>query len=110
MERRRILIVDNGLLAYAGLEALLSANERMELLRTPDSDHRAMLQAIAELQPDVLILDEVSLFENLESTLRSLKRFPKLRTVIVNWDKNEIRVCDQKHVHIAEIGDFYKVL
>lgn len=110
MERKRILILDSGHVPSAGLFSMLSMNGELDVQAVAGGDGQTLLQTALEFKPQVLILDESNRVEALHVLARIFKDFPRLRTIIVNWDKNQIQVCDQQTVFIAGIVDFLQAL
>lgn len=110
MDRKRILIVTSGDLSSAGLVSVVSSHQEMEVHTVTASEQAELLQAIVGFRPEVLILDDAILLETLEVLVDLRKEFPKLRTVTVNWDENEIQVCDRQQILIAGIADFFDAL
>lgn len=110
MDRKRILVMNNGGLSGAGLVSILSSNEALEVEMATASDQEVFLQVIADHQPDILILDKTTLIAILEPLASLLKDLPSQRTVIVSWDENEIEVCERRQILIASIDDFLKAL
>lgn len=89
---------------------MLSMNGELDVQAVADGDRETLLQTALDFKPEVLILDERNRVESLHLLSKIFKDFPRLRTIIVNWDKNEIQVCDQQTVFIAGLADFIEVL
>lgn len=110
MDPKRILITSSGHLPSAGLVTMLSSHEGLDVQAAPNSDRERLLQAIVDFQPEVLIMDQATLMETFETLVDLHDGFPRLRTIIVNWDENEIQVCDRQKILIAGITDFLEAL
>ena len=110
MSRRRIFILENESLLNAGIYSLLSKQENLEVVTTKHSDATEIFQIIDAFRPEVIIMDDATMIENLEALVGRLKSFPRLRTILVNGEKNELQIYDQRRIVIAEIGDFLEVL
>jgi DNA-binding NarL/FixJ family response regulator len=79
----RILLADDHALVRAGIRALLSTIEGVEVIAEA-GDGREALQLIRELQPDIALLDiTMPGLSGLEVLEESKKQFPDLRVIIL---------------------------
>ena len=102
--------MENESLLNAGIYSLLSKQENLEVVTTKHSDATEIFQIIDAFRPEVIIMDDATMIENLEALVDRLKSFPRVRTILVDREKNELQIYDRRRIVIAEIGDFLKVL
>lgn len=83
MNPTRVLLADDHALVRAGIRALLSTIEGVEVIAEAGSGREA-LQLIRELQPDIVLLDITMPDQSgLEVLKESKKDFPDLRVIIL---------------------------
>lgn len=85
----RVVLADDHSLVYAGIRALLENIEGVAIVAEA-SDGRAALQAVAEHQPDVVLMDiAMASLNGLEATARLMREHPAVRVVILSMHANE---------------------
>ena len=83
MNSTRVLLADDHALVRAGIRALLSTLEGVEVIAEAGNGREA-LQLIKELQPDIVLLDiTMPDLNGLEVLAESKKDFPDLRVIIL---------------------------
>ena len=83
MKPIRVLLADDHALVRAGIRALLSTIEGVEVIAEA-GDGREALRLIEELQPDIVLLDiTMPGLSGLEVLEESKKQFPDLRVIIL---------------------------
>lgn len=110
MARRRVLILENEFLLNAGVRSLLSKQENLEVLTAKFTSHTEIFHIIDAFRPDVLVMDEEGLIEGGGALVTSLKGYPKLRTVVVLWEDNQVQIYDSEKVMIRGLDDFLAVI
>jgi DNA-binding NarL/FixJ family response regulator len=79
----RVLLIDDHALVRAGIRALLSRHEGVEVVGEA-AGGRDALRLIEELQPDIVLLDiAMPGLSGLEVLAESTKRFPHVRVIIL---------------------------
>ena len=85
----RIVLADDHALVRAGIRALLQGIGGVEVLAEAD-DGREALRLIAQLHPDIVLLDiAMPNLNGLEAAARLSKEFPDIRVIILSMHANE---------------------
>lgn len=89
MTALRILIADDHTLVRAGFRSLLEQLSDCAVVAEVD-DGREALRLVAQLQPDVVLMDvKMPTLNGLEATARISRDFPNVRVVILSMYSNE---------------------
>ena len=85
----RVVLADDHALVRAGIRALLENIEGVAVVAEA-GDGRAALRAVAEHQPDVVLMDiAMAGLNGLEATARIVREHPAVRVVILSMHANE---------------------
>ena len=85
----RIVLADDHALVRAGIRALLQSIHGVEVVAEAD-DGREALALIAQLHPDIVLLDiAMPNLNGLEAAARLTKEFPDVRVIILSMHANE---------------------
>jgi DNA-binding NarL/FixJ family response regulator len=89
MPTAKVLLVDDHRIVRQGLKALLANEPGIDVIGEAD-DGRTALTLIAELQPDVVLMD-ISMpgLNGIEATRQIRQRFPQVKVVILSMHANE---------------------
>ena len=89
MKPLRVLLADDHVLVRAGLRKLLESIPDLLVVGEAD-DGMALLALIAQLQPDLVLMDiAMPGLNGLETTARVKKNWPEVRVVILSMHQNE---------------------
>jgi len=89
MRSTRILLVEDHTLMRAGIRALLQTFADIEVVGEAGNGREALLQAEA-CRPDVVLMDiAMKGLNGLEATSRLMKKFPRMRVLILSMHMNE---------------------
>jgi DNA-binding NarL/FixJ family response regulator len=89
MSSIRVLLADDHALVRAGIRALLQNLAGIEVVAEAD-DGREALRLIAELRPDVVLMDiAMPGLNGLDTTARVTKEFPQVRVIMLSMHANE---------------------
>jgi DNA-binding NarL/FixJ family response regulator len=89
MSKGKVLLVDDHKVVRQGLKALFTNEPDVEVIGEAD-DGRAALALVAELKPDVILMD-ISMpgLNGIEATRQIRQRFPQVKVVILSMHANE---------------------
>jgi DNA-binding NarL/FixJ family response regulator len=88
-ESIRVMVVDDHAIVRDGLAALLGALEGVEVVGTAQ-DGRAAVHAVAEHQPDVVIMDiQMPELDGIEATRFVTARHPEVRVVMLTMNEED---------------------
>ena len=88
MDKIRIVVADDHAILRDGIRSLLNAHGDMEVVGEA-ADGNEALQKVAELNPDVIIMDiDMPGFDGIEATRRILRKNPKARVIILAQNSN----------------------
>ncbi|MFN2224433.1 MAG: hypothetical protein PVH65_02045 [Chloroflexota bacterium] len=105
MAQKRVIVVESEKLISAGIYSLLSSNHNLDVFGMSLRGEE-LFDVADQFQPDVVVMDERYLHQNLKSYLAFIKTCPRLRTIVVNLSTNSLRVCDGQIVHVQHLEDF----
>jgi two-component system response regulator NreC len=89
MKKTRILLADDHALLRAGIRALLEKQDDMEIVGEA-ADGREALQKIAELQPDVIVMDiAMPGMGGIEATKRIKSQYPHVQVLALTMLEDE---------------------
>ena len=88
----RVLVVDDHVIVRNGLEQLLATSDAVDLVGFA-ADGRAALDAVEELQPDVVLMDlSMPVMDGVEATAAISRRWPAVKVVILTSFSEQQRV------------------
>ncbi|MEI8170141.1 MAG: response regulator transcription factor [Rhodoferax sp.] len=89
MKPMRVLLADDHILVRAGLRKLLESVPDLEVVGEA-SDGLALIALVAELQPDLVLMDiAMPGLNGLDATARVMKEWPQTRVLILSMHQNE---------------------
>jgi len=73
-------------------------------------DPQESYQAILQIQPDVIILDQNNQHIDLNALLEHLEDLPRVRTVVMSYSDDQVQVYDRNKISIHQLSDFLAVI
>lgn len=107
--KRIIILVSDDLLS-AGVESFLSNQEQFDVFSIENKVPKDIFQAILDIQPDVIIMDQNNRMINFSELLADLETMPRVRTIVLNLSDNQIQVCERNRIEIHQLSDFLSIL
>jgi len=106
---QRVLLIKSGSLLDEGVESLLKDEVDLEVADATASDEATLLEDIARVHPDVILLNEV---DPLQATriLELLKSAPTVRVIVTRLSSNTVDVYDKQEVNLTESADLVSLL
>jgi DNA-binding NarL/FixJ family response regulator len=87
--KHRILIVDDHILLRAGLRALLTQDQRFEVVGEA-GDGREAIRAVGQLVPDLVLMDlSMPGMNGIEALTDIKRRYPDVRVLVMTLHKSE---------------------
>jgi hypothetical protein len=106
----RVLIVDTGSLVEAGVEMLLRRETDLHISGCSFIGDTALVRSVAQLQPDVIIMNESGEL-TAERVLELLaNRLTLLRLIVVRSRDNAVDVYQYRRVAVTEVGDLLSLI
>jgi DNA-binding NarL/FixJ family response regulator len=88
----KVLVVDDHLIVRNGLAQLIASSDTVEQVGSV-GDGRAAIDAVEELQPDVVLMDlSMPVMDGIEATSVISKRFPQTKIVVLTSFSDQQRV------------------
>lgn len=95
----RVLVVDDDTLYAEAAAAILSLDDRLEVVGRA-ADGREAVELAHELQPDVVVMDvHMPVVDGIEATRRLTAELPDVRVVLVTSSS-----ADEDRLHAREVG------
>ncbi len=107
---KRVVVLESDNLFSAGVQSFLSKQAELEVIGLDYSDPSEIYQAIEQMQPDVIILDQKNQLIDLNALLKLLEDLPRVRTFIMGYSDNQVQVCETNTVSIHHLSDFLAVI
>jgi len=107
---KRVVVLESDYLFSAGVQSFLSNQENLEVTGLDASDPQEIYQAILQIQPDVIILDQNNQLIDLNTLLEHLEDLPRVRTVVMSYSDDQVQVYDRNKISIHQLSDFLAVI
>lgn len=109
VHRKQVLILESEKLLAAGIVSLLASRADLDVAQTTVSS----LSSLAEsdcLQPEVIILEEALLAENISAVVKMADRQPKLRLIVFRLSDDKVQVFDKQMMQVGQVSDFLELI
>jgi chemotaxis response regulator CheB len=100
MEAKRVLLVESGRFIGGVIHSLFEREEKLEVREIFPEDPRALLRAVREFDPEVVVMDDTQHMEYLNH----------LRIVVVNANSNKAEVYQKQQVPVRKTADLFAVI
>jgi chemotaxis response regulator CheB len=107
---KRVVVLESDYLLSAGVQSFLSNQEHLEVMGLDAKDPQESYQAILQIQPDVIILDQNNQLIDLNALLEHLEDLPRVRTVVMSYSDDQVQVYDRNKISIHQLSDFLAVI
>lgn len=108
-QRTRIVILQSEKLLTASVQSLLSKKENVDLIAVRHSDE-SFASILKRTQPDIVIMGEQIICDNMSNYLEILKEYPDVRTIVLRLGDNQMHVYDKRIVQVERLNDFFDQL
>ena len=110
MEAKRVLLVESGRFIGGVIHSLFEREEKLEVREIFPEDPRALLRAVREFDPEVVVMDDTQHMEYLNHLLHYLPKSHQLRIVVVNANSNKAEVYQKQQVPVRKTSDLFAVI
>jgi DNA-binding NarL/FixJ family response regulator len=104
------MVVENQSVFGAGVQRLLAGAAGLEVIEFSPGDYAELIQEIRRVQPDVIVLDEVTHLADPIRLLSFLQGHPELRLMVVSPNDNLVRVYDKYQVLVTQAADLISIV
>lgn len=101
MGPKRVMIVNIQTLLVEGVESLLNAEGEFLVTNTIFSNHGALIEAIEQSRPDVIIVDEASYLMEPAQLIAALGSIKEVRLIVLNSRISQIGIYDKHEYAIS---------
>lgn len=112
MNTKRIVTVNNiPSLLMEGVRDLLGwQGTSFEILSIFATDHASLIVQVEQLQPNVIIMEEIAAFGVPANLIASLLHVANIRLIVVNSRASNIDIYDKSQLAISKLDDFFEAL
>jgi chemotaxis response regulator CheB len=103
--KKRVIVLEIENLLSAGISSLLSTNGKLEVIGLT-FEEAIFHEAVNHFKPEVVIVDEQVLDQNLNAFSAILKNYPKVRTIVMSMGTNSFQICDKELIQVQHLDDF----
>lgn len=104
-QRKRVLVLESEKLLPAAVLSLLAARSEFDVTSIGFNSFVSLKQ-VDHCEPDVIIMDEELVTNNITAVMRLVDRHPKVRLIVVGLEDNKLHVFDKHIVQIKNVSDF----
>ena len=110
MPLKKILILESDLLLNAGVKNLLAGREDLSIHGAICGDLKELNAVIDQFQPDIIISAENNASVNSNEITNFLKVLPKVKTILINLEDNQVEIFDKRELSVKQLSDFLSAL
>ncbi len=106
---KRVILLFQRQLLSTTVNGLLQNREDLELIEIP-ADMVDWVAMVDSVKPDVIITDEQMMVEHRSAYTRFLRRYPLIRTIVLQIDSNKMQICDKRSIEVRQVNDFVELI
>jgi DNA-binding NarL/FixJ family response regulator len=107
---KRVLVISSTDLLSVGVADFLNREDDIEVIKKNITDNSALVDAIKEVRPAVLIINESFLHTDCFSIFGWLKDFPDWYVIALNEQKNLLDIYQKQEVTLGEASDLIAII
>lgn len=88
---------------------MFSRHEKFTIIEAKPESGQALLRAMQEHQPEIVVMDDTLQMEYLNYLLYYMRSSEDLRIVVVNTNSNRVEVYHKQQVPVKQSADFFAV-
>lgn len=102
---KKVNVILSESLIGKGVESILSREMDLSVTSTSFIDDAALNQQIERDQPDVVILDESLIINEMLSLFHLFASYPNLRVIVLSDGENRINIYDRQEIQVSHSAD-----
>jgi DNA-binding NarL/FixJ family response regulator len=106
MRKKKVMVLETTLLLSAGVFSLLTGQAHLNVISLSFDNEDELFWGLENAQPDVIVMDDLTMKANLLELLTYLSDYPTVRTIVVRLGENQIDVCDKRQIQVSHLNDF----
>jgi chemotaxis response regulator CheB len=110
MQTKRVLLIESGCFIGGVIHNLFESSEKFTIFQARPHDGNALILAVQDYNPDVVILDDTLKFDYLNDLLRYLSLSDDFRVIIVNTNANKIEVYQKNQIPVLQSADLFAMI
>jgi len=107
---KRILVVFERFLFTAALESLLAHEPGIDFMITPIIDENTLMRDVESYCPNVILLDENILTNDLIRRIGQLKNCPELMIMVIQADSNQVHSYAKRILDLTQSSDLIEAI
>lgn len=110
MEAKRVLLVESGRFIGGVIHSLFAREQKLDVFEIRPDSPQALLRAVRDFEPDVVVMDDTQHYEYLNHLLCYLRKSTNLRIVVVNANSNRVELYEKQQVPVLKTADLFAML
>lgn len=107
--RKTVLVLESEKLLTDGVYSILSSHPEFVVACVPFTE-LGMLDAPEHIEPDVVIMDQELVANNISAVMHLIDRHPKVRLIVLGVNNNVLHIFDKYVVNVASVSQFIEQL
>jgi hypothetical protein len=105
LNQKRVVVLEGEQIFGAAVSSLLSDRHHLDV-RAVRFSHDDFLAAVAEFAPEVIVVEEDVLINNLSTSVKMLRQNPGARMIVLDRTANTLKVLERQLIVIGNLDDF----
>ena len=112
MAEKNILLLESGQFIGGVIRSLFNPYDQLRVTEAAPTNSREMLQAVARLKPEIIVLDDTVSDDYLTQLLSYMQQSSGkgMRVIVVNTSSNQVEVYEKQQIPVNQTADFIAIL
>ena len=112
MAEKNILLLKSGQFIGEVIRSLFNPYDQLRVTEAAPTNCREMLQAVAQLKPEIIVLDDTVSDDYLTQLLSYMQQSSGkgMRVIVVNTNSNQVEVYEKQQIPVNQTADFIAIL